>query len=176
MQPNTPLLYAACLGALLLALGCASNSTPSSPPQKPSDPPPVARTTPTPGAELALTEPGAPELSPIYFDTDRSLLRAEARATLKRYADLIQQHPEWGTVTIAGHCDERGSEEYNVALGGRRAAAVVEYLTDLGVPAERLATRTFGEALPVAEGHHEAAWRQNRRAELQSEAHDSARR
>jgi len=176
MQLSTLLLHGACVGAVLTALGCASNSTPPPSPQQPSDPPPVARTTPTPGAELALTEPGAPELTPIYFDTDRSLLRPEARATLKRYADQIQAHPEWGTVTIEGHCDERGSEEYNVALGGRRAAAVVEYLTDLGVPVARLETRTFGEAHPVAEGHHEAAWRQNRRAELQSDARDSARR
>lgn len=176
MKTTIHLLHVAGLGALLIAFGCASSKTTKAPVAQQPAPAPVAQTAPTPGTELALTEPGAPELAPIYFDTDRSLLRRDARETLKRYAEAIQQHPEWGTVTIAGHCDERGSEEYNVALGDRRAAAVKRYLTDLGVPPQRLQTRTYGEARPAVYGHDESAWRENRRAELQSEARDSARR
>ena len=85
-------------------------------------------------------------------------------------------HPEWGVLTIDGHCDDRGSEEYNLALGSRRAAAVERYLTDLGVPVSRLATRTFGEEKPAVAGRGERAWRYNRRSEFQIEARESASR
>jgi len=172
MNPTARLLSIIWLAVLATALGCASTKTSPAPTAVTVDPTPVAKTAPK--AEVALHEPGAPQLAPIYFDTDRALLREDARQILKRYAHAIQQHPEWGTVTIEGHCDERGSEEYNVALGDRRAATVVTYLTDLGVPASRLQTRTYGEARPAVSGHTEAAWRQNRRAELESEARDSA--
>ncbi len=167
-------LSTACL-CTLLALGCAS-SRQSTEPTPEVEPTPVADTDTEVGGALALSEPDAPALDPIYFDTDRTALRAEARETLKRYAQQIQQHPEWGVVTIEGHCDERGSEEYNLALGGRRAAAVARYLSDQGVPAARLETRTYGEARPAALGHSEAAWRQNRRAEMESETGHLARR
>jgi peptidoglycan-associated lipoprotein len=73
-----------------------------------------------------------------------------------------------GTVTIEGHCDERGSEEYNLALGDRRASGVKQYLVDLGVPASRLRTVSFGEAKPAVVGHDESAWRYNRRSEFKS--------
>ncbi len=170
MNQITRLLPIACLGALLTALGCASTQTTRAPSSAKQEPAPVARTAPT--ADVALSEPSAPVLAPIYFETDQALLRRDARETLKRYADAIQRHPEWGVVTIEGHCDERGSEEYNVALGGRRAAAVMQYLTDLGIPTSRLETRTYGETRPAIVGHDEAAWRQNRRTELQSEAYN----
>jgi peptidoglycan-associated lipoprotein len=170
MNPTIRLLSIACLAALLAALGCASARTSPAPVAVEVDP------TPERGAELTLPEPGAAKLTAIYFDTDRALLREDARETLKSHARAIQQHPEWGVVTIEGHCDERGSEEYNLALGDQRAAAVARYLGDLGVPASRLATRTFGEARPAAAGHGETAWRQNRRGELRSQAHDSALR
>ena len=73
-----------------------------------------------------------------------------------------------GVITIEGHCDERGSEEYNLALGERRASGVKRYLVDLGVPASRLRTVSFGEAKPAVVGHDESAWRYNRRAEFKS--------
>ncbi len=173
MTSTTRLLSIAGLGALLAAFGCASTPTPAPAIEK-AKPTPVANTAPQ--AELIMPEPGAPQLMPIYFDTDRALLGEEARQTLKRYARAIQEHPEWGIVTIEGHCDERGSDEYNVALGDRRADAVARYLTDLGVPARRLETLTYGEARPAVIGHDEAAWRENRRAEIEAEAQDSARR
>jgi peptidoglycan-associated lipoprotein len=172
MNPPARLLQIACLAAFLAALGCAS-ATPAPAPTHP-DPIPAARAESK--AELTMREPGAPTLAPIYFDTDRALLRDDAREALKRHASAIQQHPEWGVVTVEGHCDERGSEEYNLALGGRRAAAVARYLADLGVPVSRLETRTYGEARPAVAGNDESAWRQNRRSELRSEAQDSAQR
>jgi peptidoglycan-associated lipoprotein len=104
------------------------------------------------------------------------VLRADARASLEARAEAIQQHPELGVVTIQGHCDERGSDEYNLALGKKRAAAVKRYLVDLGVPASRLETVTFGESRPAVPGHDEKAWRYNRRSELTSEAVQSAKR
>jgi peptidoglycan-associated lipoprotein len=154
--------------AALTALGCASNSG-------------VAQTTPpakTPQApqQVTLEPSAAPSLPPVYFDTDQWVLRTDARASLEARAAAIKGHPEWGVVTIQGHCDERGSDEYNLALGERRAAAVKRYLVDLGVPASRLATVTFGESRPAVVGHDEAAWRFNRRSELGSEALSSASR
>jgi peptidoglycan-associated lipoprotein len=77
-------------------------------------------------------------------------------------------------VTIDGHCDERGSDQYNRALGRRRAAAVERYLVDMGVPSARVATRTFGEDRPAVSGHDESAWSYNRRSELQVEVLASA--
>jgi peptidoglycan-associated lipoprotein len=172
MNSISRLTSIACMAALLAAFGCASTTQP---------PDAAATTTPsTPGyettgkAELALQGAGAPKLAPVYFDIDRATLREEAREALKHQAHVILQHPEWGVVTIEGHCDERGSEEYNLALGDQRAGAVARYLSDLGVPASRLTTRTYGEARPAVAGHDEAAWQRNRRTEFLSKAQDSA--
>jgi peptidoglycan-associated lipoprotein len=79
-------------------------------------------------------------------------------------------------LNIEGHCDERGSDEYNLALGGHRAAVVKRYLLDLEVPAARLTTHTYGEEKPVVAGHDERAWRYNRRSEVRSPAVESASR
>jgi peptidoglycan-associated lipoprotein len=174
MNPTTRLFPITCLGALLVTLSCASATKSTDPAPGEIDPTPTASIESE--AELALRELGAATLAPVYFETDRALLREDARETLKRHALGIQQHAERGVVIIEGHCDERGSDEYNLALGGRRAAAVVRYLSDLGVPSSRLQTRTYGEASPAVAGHDETAWRQNRRAEFQSEAQASARR
>jgi peptidoglycan-associated lipoprotein len=125
---------------------------------------------------VTIQPASAPSLEPVYFDTDQAVLRADARASLKARAEAIRQHPEWGVVTIQGHCDERGSDEYNLALGERRAAAVKRYLGDLGVPASRLETVTYGENRPAVPGHDETAWRYNRRSELASDALQSANR
>jgi len=105
-------------------------------------------------------------LKSIYFDYDRAEIRPDARPQLRANADMIKKHGDWGTVTIEGHCDERGSEEYNLALGDRRANRVKAYLADLGVSSSRLRTVSFGEARPAVPGHSEAAWRYNRRSEF----------
>jgi peptidoglycan-associated lipoprotein len=109
-----------------------------------------------------------PDLGAVYFDYDRYDIRADAKATLRTNADAILANSSGGVITIEGHCDERGSEEYNLALGDRRASGVKRYLVDLGVPASRLRTVSFGEAKPAVVGHDESAWRYNRRSEFKS--------
>lgn len=106
------------------------------------------------------------KLTAVYFDYDRWEIRTEARATLKAHAEILRDLPAGTLVTIEGHCDERGSEEYNLALGQRRADAVEQYLEALGVPDARLSTVSFGEEQPAVRGHDESAWRWNRRAEF----------
>jgi peptidoglycan-associated lipoprotein len=157
----------------LVAIGCASTSTSPKNGAAPADH--ATRTTQSP-EQVAIQPTAAPSLDPVYFDTDRWVLRADARTDLKVHAAAILQHPEWGVVTIQGHCDERGTDEYNVALGERRAAAVKRYLVDLGVPASRLATVTYGEERPAVAGHDETAWHYNRRSEFEREALQSATR
>ncbi len=175
MFSSTRSLHLVALPALLLAFGCASTSfspAPESPAPKSSAP--VAEKK-DPG-EVTIRKASSATLTPVYFDMDRALLRRDARDALKRYAKWILDHPEWGVLRIDGHCDERGSEEYNLALGRRRAATVERYLLDLGVPLSRLTTRTFGEEKPAVAGHDEEAWRYNRRSEFRSEALASASR
>jgi peptidoglycan-associated lipoprotein len=117
-----------------------------------------------PGSEMSSML----DLGAVYFDYDRYDIRADAKATLRTDADTILANSSGGVITVAGHCDERGSEEYNLALGERRASAVKQYLVDLGVPGSRLRTVSFGEAKPAVVGHDESAWRYNRRADFKS--------
>jgi peptidoglycan-associated lipoprotein len=105
-------------------------------------------------------------LETVYFDYDSFQIRDDAKPLLKGNAQTISGKPQWPMVVIEGHCDERGSDEYNLALGERRAQQVKRYLVDLGVPASRLDTVSFGEANPAVQGHDEAAWRYNRRSEF----------
>jgi len=151
----------------LLALGCTSTSQPGEP-----DPSPAVASEPSPPAANSSNDIGESSLEPlepIYFDTDRALLSETAQAKLKRYAEFILEHEDAGMVRIGGHCDERGSEEYNLALGERRATVVAKYLKNLGVPASRLQTYTRGEMQPAYPGHSESVWRLNRRAEIVDE-------
>jgi peptidoglycan-associated lipoprotein len=102
----------------------------------------------------------------IHFEYDQSDLRAEDRAILDAKVPILQANPSV-MITIQGHTDERGSDEYNLALGQRRAATVKRYLIDHGIAESRLQTITFGEERPVAQGNTEAAFAQNRRAEFE---------
>ena len=99
----------------------------------------------------------------IYFDYDKATLRPEALPVLGKVAEWMQQHRD-KKVRIAGHADERGTREYNLALGDRRATTVRSYLVSLGVPAQRLETVSYGKERPVVVGSDEAAWAKNRRA------------
>jgi peptidoglycan-associated lipoprotein len=110
--------------------------------------------------------PARSELQTVYFEFDRWELRDEARRALQSNAQQLQASPDWGVVTVMGHCDERGSEEYNLSLGERRAEAVKRYLVDLGIPSSRVRTASFGESRPAVRGEGEATWSRNRRAEL----------
>lgn len=102
-------------------------------------------------------------LKPAFFDYDSSELSAEAQRALTENAGLLRQNPNW-TVTIEGHCDERGTAEYNLALGERRAVAAHAYLVSLGIPADRLRTVSYGKEFPFDPGHDESAYAKNRRA------------
>jgi len=99
----------------------------------------------------------------IYFAFDRSDITPESRQVLLRQAALLNQNPSW-TVTIEGHCDERGTVEYNLGLGERRATATKQALVALGVAAGRLNVISYGKERPAVVGHNEQAWAQNRRA------------
>jgi peptidoglycan-associated lipoprotein len=103
----------------------------------------------------------------VYFDYDRDALRDDAIATLDQKAAVLMAN-SGVTVTITGHTDERGSEEYNLALGQRRAAQVKRYLVGKGIDAGRLSTQSMGESQPAVQGSDEAAYQQNRRAEFDS--------
>ncbi len=126
------------LPALLLAFGCASTPTPAPESTAPEQSAPASEAKDS--GEVTIRDASSATLVPVYFETDRALLRPDTREALKRYAKSILDHPEWGVLTIDGHCDERGSDEYNLALAKRRAAAVERYLVDMGVPPSRLAT------------------------------------
>jgi peptidoglycan-associated lipoprotein len=104
---------------------------------------------------------GAAGIEDVFFAFDSSDLSSPARVTLANNANMMSRMG--GNYQIEGHCDERGSAEYNLALGDRRARAVKDYLVSLGVDPARLSTISYGEERPFAQGHDEAAWAQNRR-------------
>ncbi|SMC41530.1 peptidoglycan-associated lipoprotein Pal [Rhizobium sp. RU36D] len=99
----------------------------------------------------------------IFFDTDSSSIRADAQQTLDRQAQWLQRYPNYA-ITVEGHADERGTREYNLALGARRAATTRDYLISRGVPAQRLKTISYGKERPVAVCDDISCWSQNRRA------------
>ncbi len=98
----------------------------------------------------------------VFFDFDQSTIVAAAEKTLKRQAAWMKQNPSV-TVTVEGHCDERGTREYNLALGERRDTSVKNYLVALGIAPSRIATISYGKERPEALGHNEAGWAENRR-------------
>lgn len=116
--------------------------------------------------ESLLFEPGSKYgLQTVYFDYNSDTLRGDAMDTLRSNAEKIKQVPGVA-IQIAGHCDERGTQEYNMALGERRALAVRQYLIQLGVSGDRVVTISYGKEFPAAVGANEAAWSKNRRAEF----------
>ena len=104
-------------------------------------------------------------LGTIYFDYDRAVIRDDARATLDANAAWMKKFRS-AKVLVEGHCDERGTEEYNLALGEKRAKATQDYLLSLGVPADRMKIISYGKSQPVNPGHDESAWQMNRRAQF----------
>lgn len=104
------------------------------------------------------------EVKTIYFDFDSSDLKEEARDGLKENAEYLKNNADLN-ILVEGHCDERGTIEYNLALGQRRAMVVRDYYISLGLPGSRIGTISYGEEKPVDPGHSEAAWAKNRRAE-----------
>ena len=133
---------------------------------KPPFPHPGARG-PYAGGQVAEQELQAFQagLRPVYFDYDQYTLSPQAQADLQYNADLLRRVPQVALVA-EGHCDERGTAEYNLALGDRRARSSVEYLTALGIDPRRFSIVSYGSELPIDPGHNEAAWSMNRRVYL----------
>jgi peptidoglycan-associated lipoprotein len=113
-------------------------------------------------------------LHDVHFDFNRADIRDEDRRILAGDADALKKF-DFLLVTIEGHCDERGTVEYNLALGERRAAATRDYLVALGVPAERLKTASYGKEVPLCQEHTEECWARNRRAHLVVSGKNQAR-
>ncbi len=112
---------------------------------------------------------GSGPLKDIGFNFDSANLSETARATLKANAEWLKANPS-ARVQIEGHCDERGTAEYNMALGAKRAQAAMDYLSTLGVAANRLSTISYGEEIPVCKEHNEDCWVKNRRARFVTSA------
>ena len=117
--------------------------------------------------EETVVAPKAPDMmvmqEDIYFEFDKSTLTPAAQDNLLRKAEWLRENSDT-TITIEGHCDERGTNEYNLALGDRRAESSKAFLVDLGIDAARITTISFGEERPVDPRHNEEAWAKNRRA------------
>jgi peptidoglycan-associated lipoprotein len=165
------------LWAVLGFAGCSSTVTqPESSSTTAANPPAESNTesapTPIPAPSTSSLEafqrgestatPASSPLKEVYFEFDSYDLRADARATLKANADWLRDNPSVA-VDIEGHCDERGTNDYNMALGAKRAQAAMDYLTTLGVASSRLSTTSYGEELLVCEEHTEECWAKNRR-------------
>jgi peptidoglycan-associated lipoprotein len=173
------------LAVALTVTACAKKVPPPAPapappppaapaPPPPPPPPPRAAATPPPSAPGALSEEEAfarktleqlnseRPLDDVYFDLDESAIRADARTALQKDADWLKR---WTSTQIAieGHCDSRGSAEYNLGLGSRRATAVKDYLVSLGVPAARVTIVSKGKEQPFCSQEAESCWSQNRR-------------
>ena len=177
------LIAVVALCATIVAAGCARRAQPVAlvepppPPvveEPPPPPPPPPEPAPAPAPAAALTEEeifarktleelnAERPLGDVFFDFDQSVVREDARAALQRNAEWLQR---WTStrITIDGHCDERGTSEYNLALGERRANAAHEYLVSLGVPRDRILVVSKGEESPFCTESHEGCWQQNRR-------------
>jgi len=146
--------------------GSGSASRPPAPPEPVAEPtivpPEPVRDERISSASLDDLNRNSP-LKPAFFEYDSSDLTSDAQRALNDNAGVLKQYPGW-TVTIEGHCDERGTAEYNLALGERRAVAARAYLVSLGLPADRLRTVSYGKEFPFEPGHDEGAWSKNRRA------------
>jgi peptidoglycan-associated lipoprotein len=145
------------------------NTAPSRPPGPPEPvrepvlvPPEPVRDDAISSASLDDLNKNSP-LKPVYYELDSSDLTPANLKTLDENAALLKRYPSW-TVTVEGHCDERGTAEYNLALGERRAVAARAYLVSLGIAADRLRTVSYGKEFPFDPGHDEAAFSKNRRA------------
>ncbi|MBK8839528.1 MAG: peptidoglycan-associated lipoprotein Pal [Hyphomonadaceae bacterium] len=159
-------------GASMLAAACASN-----PPPEPTPPPVVAeapRVAPTPPAPIPTPRPSGPAAGSkgdfaakstdrVYFDYDQYNLDDADRRSLATQVAWLKQFPST-RVEVQGHADERGTRDYNIALGDRRAQAVSQYLQQQGITSTRIQTISFGKDKPLDMGHDEAAWARNRNA------------
>ena len=171
------------------SVSCVRNPPPVAP--EPPPPPPPAEERPGPAPRLTPEPPPPPPppvvpaieagvdivsrdlaelnrespLRPVFFGYDSSHLDSPGRRVLDENAEVLRSNPSW-IVTIEGHCDERGTAEYNLALGERRALVARQYLIEIGLQGDRLRTVSYGKEFPFAAEHDEGAWAKNRRAHL----------
>jgi peptidoglycan-associated lipoprotein len=164
---NTRILIAALMAGTAMLGACKKQPPASLPPE----PQPTVESGGGTGDTSGVAQPGTQAhfvqavngQNVIYFDTDRYNVDSADAAALQTQAQYLAQFPQV-TITIEGHCDERGTRDYNLALGERRANAAKNYLVGLGVAATRISTVSYGKERPAAMGSDEAAWAQNRRA------------
>jgi peptidoglycan-associated lipoprotein len=142
-------------------------SKPPAPPEPVAEPAPVSV---PPEPTVSSTDMGSLDdinkkgiLQPVFFEFDSAEMSSDGQAILAKNAETMKQFPTW-VVSIEGHCDERGTAEYNLALGERRALSVRTYLVSLGIAADRLRTVSYGKEFPFDPGHSETSWARNRRA------------
>ena len=149
-----------------------TTTAPATPARPPAPPEPVAEPAivpPEPVRDDAISSASLDDLNknsplqPVFFELDSSDLTQAAQRSLDQDAGLLKKYGTW-TITIEGHCDERGTAEYNLALGERRAIAARAYLVSLGISADRLRTVSYGKEFPFDPGHDESAYAKNRRA------------
>ena len=138
------------IAAMILIAACSNDQQAAAP----------ATTTVTPGSVADFRQNVGDR---VFFDTDQSTVREDGRATLNKQAEWLKKYTNY-QITVEGHCDERGTREYNLALGERRANAARQYLIAQGIPAARIKTVSFGKERPDPVGSDEAAWTRNRRA------------
>jgi peptidoglycan-associated lipoprotein len=156
-------LFGGIIGIMLAAVlmsGCAKKIQPPGGPQQGWAPP--WQNGPVLEQELQAVQA---DLRPVYFDYDKYTLAPEAQAALQYNAEVLRRVSHI-SVVAEGHCDERGTSEYNLALGDRRARSAAEYLTSLGVAPQRVSTVSYGSEIPVDPAHNDAAWAKNRRVYL----------
>jgi peptidoglycan-associated lipoprotein len=159
--------------ALAVLAGCGGSKVQTLPTPEPEqtevrEPEPVAPAKPQPETKAVVEEsPAVPfVLQNVYFDFDKYDLTSNALQTLADNARVLKAYPD-AHIVIEGHCDERGTVEYNLALGDKRAKAAKDYLVSLGVNASQVSTISYGKEQPVDPSHTEAAWAKNRRAEFE---------
>ena len=186
MKSARSLATLAACAALLTAAACGKktapvarpmpppvvSNTPTAPARPPAPPEPVREPTsvpPEPVRDDAISSASLDDLNknsplkPVYFELDSSDLSPANQKTLDEDAGLLKRYTSWA-VTVEGHCDERGTAEYNLALGERRAIGARAYLVSLGISADRLRTVSYGKEFPFDPGHDESAFSKNRRA------------
>ena len=185
MVSRRGVIVALAVVALMAAPACGRRSSPPLPlPPQPAPvaPPPVTPAPPAARVQVEDLQPAAPALAedslgnrsldeinrdsplrPAFFPLDSADLDESGRSVVSSNVEVLKKYPQW-VVTIEGHCDERGTAEYNLALGERRAVAVKTYMVSLGIAPDRMRTVSYGKEFPFDQAHTDEAWSRNRRA------------